>query len=68
MIAKIYIHEGHGHYIGSTVVVIAESEDDARELIRMRLDEMGLHEEPIDIVKIKNIETFSIVYSNDGSY
>lgn len=65
---KIYIHEGKGHYIGSTVIVIAESEEDACELIRMQLDEMGLHEEPIDIVEIKNIVTFSIVYSNDGSY
>ena len=68
MIAKIYIHEGTGHYIGSTVIVIAESEKDANDLIRERLDNMGLCEESIDIVEIKNIEINSIVYSNDGSY
>lgn len=67
MIAKIYIHKGTGHYISSTVIVIAESEKDATDLIRERLDNMGLCEEPIDIVEIKNIEMNSIVYSNDGS-
>jgi hypothetical protein len=42
--------------------------EDANDLIRERLDEMGLHEEPIDIVEIKNIEINSIVYSNAGDY
>lgn len=68
MSAKIYIHEGTRHYIGSTVIVIAKSKKEATVLIKEQLDNMGLREEPIDIVETKNIEMNSIVYSNDGYY
>ena len=64
---KIYIHEGPGYYIGSTVVVVSENIETAEKLIRASLDKMGLCDEKLSIVEI-NIKKNSVVYTASGDY
>lgn len=64
---KIYIHEGGGHYIGSTVIVCSESLEDAELLIRKQLDGCGLMDEELDIREMKLIKN-SVIYMCDGNY
>lgn len=46
---RVWKHEGPGHYIGSCVMCMAETEEKAKELIRVYLDQMGLKSEPVDL-------------------
>lgn len=64
---KIYKHEGPGHYIGSCIIVIAEDEYEASDLIRTELDSMGLHNEVINMVEM-SIKKQKIIYAYDGDY
>jgi len=64
---KIYIHEGKGHYIGSTVVAICENLEIAKKLIRTTLDDMGLSQEELSISETK-ITPNSVIYQASGDY
>ena len=64
---KIYIHEGKGHYIGSTVVTICENLEIAKKLIRATLDDMGLSQEELSISETK-ISPNNVIYQASGDY
>lgn len=64
---RIFIHEGNGHYIGSVVVVSAETISDAIELIEKYLIDNGLPDERLNIKEIKINDT-SIIYAQNGDY
>jgi len=64
---KIYIHSGFGHYVGSTVVVIAENLEDAKKLIRQDLIRMDLDFEEFSIEE-HEITANKVVYSVSGDY
>lgn len=64
---KIYKHEGKGHWIGSCVILLAPSRQEADATIRKKLDSEGLSKEPLDIEEIDpKIPRF--VYVNNGEY
>ena len=48
---KIYKYTGKGHYIGSAIIVIAEYESDAIEVIRNELNVNGLFHENLNITE-----------------
>lgn len=65
---KIYKHEGKGFYIGSCVIVTADSFDHARVLIENELFRMGLPEEKPNI-NIVDVEVRDgLIYSHNGDY
>ena len=63
---KIYKHEGKGHYIGSCVIVISESLEDANKLIRKELDSIGLSGEVLEVKEV--LPNNGLIYSNNGDY
>jgi hypothetical protein len=63
---KLYKHEGKGFYIGSCVIVMAESIEMATILIDNELHSMGLSDETINIVELDVRD--GIVYSHNGDY
>jgi len=63
---KIYKHEGKGFYIGSCIIVVADSIEHANVLIEDELFRMGLSNEKPDIVEIDIKD--GIVYSYNGDY
>lgn len=63
---KIYTHTGAGHYIGSTIIVIAEHESDAIEVIRNELNKSGLLHENLQITE-QEIKP-CVLYVDDGDY
>ena len=67
---KIFIHEGGGHYIGSVVIVICEDEIKAKELIRKKLDSVGLEREPILITYECDLNEMNneVIYYDGGDY
>ena len=64
---KIFKHEGKGHYIGSCVIVVANTIDEAKTLIRDELDAGGLPEEKLKIEEIK-FKNLSVIHSINGDY
>jgi len=64
---KIYKHEGGGHYIGSCVIVVCETELEADGMIRKILDKEGLDKEQTKITE-HEIMTNEIIYINNGDY
>ena len=50
--SKIYKHEGVGEYIGNLVVIVENSLDSAKSIIRELLDDMGLTNEELNIEEI----------------
>ena len=64
---KIFKHEGSGHYIGSVVVVVCETEEEAKETIREYLDESGLKDEILNISEFE-IKNLSIIHAQNGDY
>jgi len=65
-VMKIYVHEGHGLYVGSTVAVIAESKERAIDLICKELEEWGI-EEPLNIREVDIIPD-TIFITDNGDY
>lgn len=65
--AKLYVHVGHGHYIGSTVIVTADDRATAEGLIRKELDDMGLPSEQLDVEE-QDIAPNKVVYKDSGDY
>ncbi len=63
---NLYKHEGKGFYIGSCVIVMAESIEMATVLIDNELNSMGLSDETINIVELDVRD--GIVYSHNGDY
>lgn len=64
---SLWIHRGAGHYIGSLVIVCAETKGDAEEIIREQLDKSGLKDEPLEVTEAifsKN----SVIVCDDGDY
>jgi hypothetical protein len=64
---SIYKHQGEGHYIGSCVVVIAESLEAAKIHIRDLLDTNGLPNEKLSIDVLPIVNGCKIVDIN-GNY
>ena len=65
---KLYKHQGAGHFIGSVVLVVANSTSEAVDMIRKELDEYGLSKETVDIVEEINILPDTVVHVDDGDY
>lgn len=63
---KIYKHEGKGFYIGSCVIVIAETIDTARVLIENELFRIGLSNEKAEPIEVDI--TDKIIYTHNGDY
>lgn len=64
---KLFKHTGNGHYIGSQMVVFADSMPEAETLIRIELDTSGLQRERLNVVEVPMaLNTF--VVSDDGDY
>jgi hypothetical protein len=63
---KIYKHEGKGFWIGSCVIVIADTIEMARILIENELYRMGLSDEKAEPIEIDIRD--NIVYSYNGDY
>lgn len=64
---RVYIHRGAGFYIGSTVVVLAETKREARALIKEELKLMGLGEE-LDIQESYPVTASMVVLADNGDY
>ena len=66
---KIYKHEGSGHYIGSCVIVSAEDYPAGYQMIREKLDSMGLRDEKADIKEVVGaLESGTVILSQSGDY
>lgn len=66
---KLYKHTGHGHCLGSVIIVWAGSLNTAKKLIRETLDDCGLKDEELQITCVGTLESFStVIYSDDGDY
>lgn len=65
---KIYKHEGKGFYIGSVVIVINNSLEDAEKVIRQILDETGLIDEALNIVECADLYNDGVIYFQNGDY
>jgi hypothetical protein len=63
---KIYKHEGKGFWIGSCVIVIADTIEMAKILIENELFRMGLSDEKAEPIEIDIRD--NIVYSYNGDY
>lgn len=63
---KIYKHEGKGFYIGSCVIVIADTIEMARVLIENELFRMGLSDEKAEPIEVDTRD--KIIYSHNGDY
>ena len=61
----IFIHEGRGYYIGSTVIVRADNIEEAKVIIRNILDENGLVKEAVDV---RDISEENVIYVHNGDY
>lgn len=64
---KIYKHEGPGHYIGSCIIVLANSYGEAIHMIKDELIKTGLPDDEL------NVESFEInqtkfIYKHNGDY
>lgn len=64
---KLYIHEGAGHYIGSTVIVCAENFEEAKKLIKQELIDWGLPNEELNVEEIQ-IKKNTTIYVCNGDY
>ena len=64
---KMYIHEGAGHHLGSCVIVVSDSLENAKSLIRQSLNGMGLFDEQLSITE-KEISNNTIVWRESGDY
>jgi hypothetical protein len=69
-VMRVYVHEGHGHWIGSCVVVIAESPLQAVEMIRKELDDGGLPNEAVTIQRLREYtpDRPKVVHFDNGDY
>jgi hypothetical protein len=63
---KIYKHEGKGFYVGSCIIVIADTIEMARILIENELYRMGLSDEKAEPIEIDIRD--NIIYSYNGDY
>jgi len=64
---KIYKHEGPGHYIGSCIIVLANSYGEAVHMIQEELIKTGLPNEKLDIEEFK-IDQPKFIYKHNGDY
>lgn len=65
-VMKVYKHEGKGFYIGSCIIVIADSIEIATILIENELFRMGLSNEKAVPVEVDTRD--GIVHSYNGDY
>lgn len=64
---KLWIHRGEGVYVGSLVIVCAESKDEAEGIIRSQLDCSGITNEPLN-VKEADFTRGAVIAFDDGQY
>jgi hypothetical protein len=67
---RVYVHEGSGHWIGSCIVVLAESPLQAVEMIRKELDDGGLPNEPVTIQGLREytLNQPKLIHVDNGDY
>lgn len=67
---KIYKWEGKGFYLGSVVIVVAESMDSAKAIIEKALIETGLKSSWVESEEVTEIEADEqkIIYLDNGDY
>ena len=58
---KFYLHEGPGHYVGSTIIVSAEHIDFASSMIRHILDSGGLSDEELNVRELFSTQPEALV-------
>jgi hypothetical protein len=63
---KIYTHSGKGYWIGSKVIVVASSKEEAETLISEVLISIGLND-PLNIEEM-SIENNLVIYADNGDY
>lgn len=66
MALKIYKHTGNDHYIGSAMIVVAESMEEAETVIRDLLDKNGLPDEALNITEYKVKK--GVIHEQNGDY
>jgi len=64
---KIYKHTGNGHYIGSCILITANSRSEARRIIRGILDKNGLKKEQLSLDEYP-IDTLGVIHVANGDY
>lgn len=64
---NVYSHQGCGHYIGSCVVVVSPSKEEAAGTIRHILDINGLEDEEVNITEFTTDQA-SVVVDINGDY
>jgi hypothetical protein len=64
---KIFKHNGRGHYLGSYIIVVAKDIDQATEIIRLKLIDLGLPNE-LPLVFEYEIEEGMFIHIDDGDY
>ena len=65
---NLFIHEGGGHYIGSVVICLAKTEEQAKEIVRKYLDDNGLPKEALNVREFAHDYEPGIVYAQNGDY
>ena len=67
---KVYKWEGKGHYLGATVICIADCMKSAREIIEKELIDNGLIKSLEESEKIEETEVNDcrLIYVDDGNY
>lgn len=67
---SLYKWEGHGHYLGATVIVAARTLGEAKTAIKETLDSHGLPEswERTEDVEVIEISEPKVVYVDNGDY
>jgi len=64
---SLWIHKGAGHYIGSLIIVSADSKETAEIIMREKLDSAGLKSEPLEVKPLEVKENFTLIFDN-GDY
>jgi hypothetical protein len=57
---NFYLHQGLGHYVGSTIIVSAENIGEAETMIREILDTGGLADEELNVSLLSSLKSEAI--------
>ncbi|NGM63495.1 hypothetical protein G5B30_16420 [Sphingobacterium sp. SGG-5] len=63
---KIYKHTGSGIYVGSCIIVAADNDNEAAEMIRKELDSWGLRNEKLNVYELEIKK--GVVHVDNGDY
>jgi len=68
MSKKIYSAIFNGYYLGGLVIVRAENEEQAKELMRARIDKAGYVRDKIEGFQQVKITDSGVIHFDDGDY